>query len=310
MKLSQPIPVREIAAKIRAELIGQEDLLITGINEIHKVEAGDLTFVDVKKYFKRSLDSAASVIILNERTKCPKGKALLLCEDPFEAYNGLTQEYRPFIPTTQVIAPTATIHPTAILEPNVVVADHVEIGANTYIQANTYIGPYTVIGAHVRIHAGVLVGTDAFYFKRTPEKLKKWHSCGRVVIHDWVEIGAGSTINKGVSGDTVIGEGSKLDSQVHLGHGVVIGKHCLLAGQVGIGGKTIVGDRVILYGQVGVAQSLTIGDDVVVYAKSGVSKNLEAGKVYFGSPAGESKEKFREIAALRHLPEFLQNYYK
>ena len=310
MKLQQPIPVKTIAEKIGAKIIGDDSLMVTGYNEIHKVQPGDLTFVDVKKYFNRSLSSPASVIILNEKTKCPKGKALLLCDDPFEAYNGLVLEARPFQPLGVSIAETAKIHPTAIIEPGVVISHHVEIGADSYIQANAYIGEFTVIKERVNVQAGAIIGTDAFYYKRTDEGLKKWRSGGRVVLENDVEIGAGCTVNKGVSGDTIIGEGTKLDCQVHVGHGVVIGKNCLLAGQVGIGGKTIIGDNVILYGQVGIAQSLHIGDNTTVYAKSGIPKDLEGGKTYFGSPAGEARVKFQEVAAVKHLPEFLRNYYK
>lgn len=130
-----------------------------------------------------------------------------------------------------------------------------------------------------------------------------------MVIEDHVEIGAGCTINKGVSGDTVIGEGTKLDCQVHVGHGAVIGKNCLIAGQVGIGGKTTIEDDVVLYGQVGVVQAVRIGKGAIVSAGAGVSKDLEGGKTYFGSPAEESGVRYRELAALRHLPEFLKDFY-
>ena len=310
MKLPQPIPVKEIAAKIGAKLLGDDSLLATGINEIHKVEDGDITFSDVAKYFKRSLDSAATIIILNEKVKPPKGKAVLLCDDPFAAYNSLVTEYRPFRPLTAQVSESAVVHPSAIIEPNVVIGHQVRIGAYSYIQANAYIGDHTVIGEHVTIQAGAIIGTDAFYYQRREEGYAKWRSGGRVVIEDRVEIGAGCTINKGVSGDTIIGEGSKLDCQVHIGHGVVIGKNCLLAGQVGVGGKTVIEDNVVLYGQVGVIQRVRIGRDAVVLAGAGVSKSLEGGKVYFGAPASEAPTKYREIAALRHLPEFFKNYYR
>lgn len=311
MKFSNPIPVKTIAQKIGAQLIGDESLEATGLNEIHKVEKGDITFVDVKKYFDKSLNSEASIIILNEKVRCPKGKALLVVKDPFKAYNNLAKEHRPFEPISERISESALIHPSAILEPGVVVGPHVRIGKNCYIQANVTIAEHTIIGDNVTIQSGSIIGTDAFYFKRHPDgSYEKWRSCGRVVIEDNVEIGAGCTINKGVSGDTVIGAGSKLDCQIHIGHGVVVGKNCLFAGQVGIGGKSIIGDNVILYGQVGVVQRVTIGDGAVVLAGAGVSKDLEGGKTYFGSPASESRTKYRELAALRHLPEFLQNYYK
>ena len=309
MKFSNPIPVQEIAEKIGAKLIGDRSLMATGINEIHKVEKGDITFVDVKKYFDKSLNSAASIIILNEKVKCPKSKALLVTDDPFHAYNDLVLEHRPLIPLSASISDSAEVDPSTVLEPNVIVGHHVKIGKNCHIQANVTIAEHTIIGDNVTIQAGAIIGTDAFYFKKHAHSYEKWRSGGRVVIEDNVEIGAGCTVNKGVSGDTVIGMGTKLDCQVHIGHGVVVGKNCLFAAQVGIGGKTIIGDDVTLYGQVGIAQRLKIGDKVVVLAKSGVSKDLEGGKVYFGSPAVEARTKYRELAALRHLPTFFSSYY-
>jgi len=308
MKFSKPIPIKMIAEKIGAEILGDSNLVVTGINEIHKAEKGDIIFVDVKKYFKASLDSAASIIILNEPTDCPKGKALLLCDKPFEAYNNLVKEYNPFRPLTANISESAQIHPSTIIEPNVVIGHDVKIGKNGYIQANTTIYSDTIIGDNVIIQSGTIIGTDAFYFKSHLDRYEKWHSGGRVIIEDDVQIGAGCTINKGVSGDTIIGQGSKLDCQVHLGHGVVIGRHCLLAGQVGIGGKTVIGDRVVLYGQVGIMQNLTIGDEIVVHAKSGIMKNLESGKVYFGYPAKEAKTMYRELIAQGHLPGLLKEF--
>ncbi len=310
MKFALPIPVSELAEKIGAELIGDASLMATGINEIHKVEPGDITFVDVKKYFAKSLNSAATIILLNEAAECPPGKALLLCSDPFEAYNDIVLEHRPFRPLTAAISDTAEIDPSAIIEPNVVIGHRVKIGLNCHIQANVTIAEHTVIGDEVVIQSGAIIGTDAFYFKKTEAGYERWRSGGRVVLEDRVEIGAGCTINKGVSGDTIIGAGTKLDSQVHIGHDAVIGKNCLLAGQVGVAGNTTLGDGVVLFGQVGIAQNLKIGDKAVVLAKSGVSKDLEGGKSYFGYPATEAMTNYREMAALRHLPEFFSKYYK
>jgi UDP-3-O-[3-hydroxymyristoyl] glucosamine N-acyltransferase len=309
MKFPSPIPVSVLAARFNArQVIGDGNLVATGINEIHKVEPGDIAFSDVKKYFAVTLESAATVILLNEPAECPPGKVILVVEQPFEVYDTLIREYRPFAPLTTPVHHGAEIHPTAIIEPGVVIGNNVRIGANTYIQANAFIGDYSYIGDEVRIGAGAIIGTDAFYFKKHPDgSFQKWRSGGRVIIHDRVDIGAGCTINKGVSGDTVIGEGTKIDCQVHLGHGVVVGRNCLLMAQVGIGGKTIVEDQVVLYGQVGVAQNLHIGKGAVVLAKSGVSKSLEGGKTYFGIPAEEARGKYRELAAIRQLPELLKN---
>jgi len=310
MKFPKPIPVTELARLMDAELIGDDSLKATGINEIHQVEVGDVTFVDVKKYFNKSLQSAASIIILNERVEAPDGKALLLCNDPFQAFNDLVLAYRPYQPLQQAIHPTAEIHPSAILEPNVVVGPQVVIGPDCHIMANATIAEHTIIGARVTVQSGTTIGTEAFYFKRTEAGYHKWRSGGRVILEDDVDVGAGCTINKGVSGDTIIGAGTKIDCHVHIGHDVRIGKRCLFAAQVGIAGNTVIGDEVVLYGQVGIAQNVKIGDKAVVLAKSGIGKDMEGGKVYFGSPATEARVAYREMAALRHLPEFLSSYYK
>ncbi len=309
MKFPQPIPVPALAARLNArQIIGDDSLSATGINEIHKVEPGDIAFSDVKKYFEKTLKSAATVILLNEPADCPPGKVILVVENPFEAYDSLVREHRPFEPITAPVSHRASIHPTAVIEPGVVIAANVRIGAHCHIQANTYIGEYTEIGDHVSIGPNSIIGSDAFYFKKLADgSYQKWRSGGRVIIEDNVDIGAGCTINKGVSGDTVIGTGSKLDCQVHIGHGAVIGKNCLLAAQVGIGGKTIIEDNVVLYGQVGVAQAIRIGKGAVVSAKAGVSKSLEGGKLYFGIPADDAREKYKELVALRQLPGLLKD---
>jgi UDP-3-O-[3-hydroxymyristoyl] glucosamine N-acyltransferase len=301
MKFDEPIPVTTIAEWTGCEIRGDKNLMALGINEIHKVEPGDITFVDLDKYYDRSINSKASIIIIDKLIEPPVGKALLLSNHPFRAYNSIVDRFRPFRPLTTSIHESAKIDPTAILEPNVVVGPHAVIGARSHIQANTYIGSYTIIHEDVSIQPNCIIGSDAFYFKRYPTHFDKWTSCGRVVIHKDVIIGAGCTVDKGVSGDTIIGEGTKFDCQIHIGHGAVVGKHCLFAAQVGIGGKTIIGDHVILYGQVGVAQNLILENNIVVLAKSGVSKNLEKGKTYFGYPAEEVKDKFKQLAALRRL---------
>ncbi|MBK6543800.1 MAG: UDP-3-O-(3-hydroxymyristoyl)glucosamine N-acyltransferase [Saprospiraceae bacterium] len=306
MKLSKPIHVNELASRFGMQLVGNKDQWIYGINEIHKVENGDLTFVDAEKYYSKSINSQASIILINKEAECPEGKTLLITDQPFEVYNQLVLEARPIIPQFTSIAETAYIHSSATIESNVVIGHHAVIGAHAHIQSNSCIGEFTVVGNHVNIQSGVIIGSDAFYYKKTNEGFKKWRSAGRVILHDWVDIGAGCTINKGVSGDTIIGEGTKIDCQVQIGHGVVIGKHCLIASQVGIAGKTILGDHVVLYGQVGIAQNLIIGDRVTVLAKSGVGKNLETGKTYFGIPCEEARLKLKEMAALRILAEKFQ----
>ena len=307
MKFSKPLILSEIAQLINAtHIVGSTTIIATGINEIHKVEAGDITFVDVEKYYQKALHSSASIIIINQAVDAPEGKTLLVCDQPFEAYNLLVKKHRPFRALNSMISPSAHIHPSAIIEPNVIIGANVHIGKRSYIQANVTIREYTNIGDQVIIQSGSVIGADAFYFHKKEKNYEKWRSGGRVIIEDHVDIGPSCTICKGVSGDTIIGAGTKLDAQVHIGHGVEIGQNCLLAAQVGIGGKTIIGNEVTLYGQVGIAPRLKIADKVIVLAKSGVSKNLRAATTYFGYPAREVSLQYKALAALRMLPDLLK----
>jgi UDP-3-O-[3-hydroxymyristoyl] glucosamine N-acyltransferase len=301
MTFLDSISVKELANKFNLKIIGDESLLAMGINEIHKVRSGDITFVDVEKYYDKSLNSAATIILINKEVECPEGKTLLVTDTPFEVYNQIVWNHRPMTHLNSDRGENIIIGLNTQVDHGVHIGHDVKIGKDCYIQSGTFIGDQTEIGNRVIIQAGALIGTDAFYYKKTDGKFIKWRSGGKVIIHDDVEIGAGCTINRGVSGETIIGEGSKLDCQIHLGHGVVIGKHCLIAAQTGIGGKTIVGDNVTMYGQVGVAQNIKIGNGAVILAKSGISKDLEPGKTYFGYPAGEARDKFKEMASLKSL---------
>jgi len=306
MRFDVPVSIGQIAAFIDAELVGDPSMFATGINEIHKVEAGDISFVDFEKYYNKCLRSAATFIIINKKVECPPGKALLICTDPFEAYVKIVKRFRPFEPAYKMISDTATIAESTHIQPGVFIGNHVSVGKNCIIHANVTIYDHTVIGDNVIIHAGAVIGADAFYYKRRKERLvqyDKMESCGRVIIEHDVEIGAGSAIDKGVSGDTIIGAGTKIDNHVHVGHGAVIGKNCLFAAQVGIGGKAVIEDGVILWGQVGVSKDLTIGRDAVVYAQSGVASSIEGGKVYFGSPVDEARKKMKELGWIRRIPE-------
>lgn len=205
-----------------------------------------------------------------------------------------------------MIASTAIIGENTVLQPGVFIGEEVRIGEGCIIHPNVTIYDHTVIGDHVIIHAGTVIGADGFYFKKRGDRElvhDKLESCGRVVIKEAVEIGAGCTIDRGVSGDTIIGAGTKLDNMVHIGHGAVIGKNCLFAAQVGIGGKTIIEDQVTLWGQVGVSKDLVIGSNAVVLAQTGVPSSLKGGKIYFGYPAEEARYKRRELAWIKRIPE-------
>jgi len=284
MKFPSPVQIKWIASHINAELIGETEAFASGINEIHRVENGDLVFVDHPKYYDTCLQSAASFIIINKAVECPPGKALLVVAEPFEAYLKIVSHFNPFVPATASIDPSSLIGEGTYIAPNVFIGHHVSIRE------------HCIIGNNVIIQPGSVIGSDAFYYNSKKDRevwYKKMSSCGRVIIDDDVEIGAGCTIDRGVTHDTMIGRGSKLDNLVHIGHDVVVGKNCLFAAQVAIAGATKVEDGVILWGQVGVSKTLTIGKNAVVLGQSGVSTNLE----------DEARKKMKELAWIKRIPE-------
>jgi UDP-3-O-[3-hydroxymyristoyl] glucosamine N-acyltransferase len=305
MKLTQGITVREIAEVAGAEIIGDPEFTVTGINEIHMVEKGDITFVDHPKYYDKVLRSAASVVLINKKDEAPRGKTLLYCQDPFTAYVTLVKRFRPFIPATAMVSDTAEIGEGTVIQPGVFVGNHVKIGKNCLIHANVTINDHCVLGDNVILNPNVVLGGDAFYFKRRPDRFEKMESCGRVVIGNDVEIGSGTTIDRGVSGDTSIGDGTKLDNLIQIGHDTVIGKNCLIASQVGIAGVTVIQDNVTIWGQVGIQKDLVIESGAEILAKSGVPKSLKGNTTYFGIPVREAREKMKEIALLKQLPGIL-----
>ncbi len=306
MKLPVPVSIKSIASLINAELLGNENNEVTGVNEIHSVEKGDIVFVDHPKYYSACLKSAADFIIINKKTEVPEGKTLLIVDDPFEAYLKIVNHFTPFSPSKKMISDTAVIGEDTIIMPNVFLGNNVIIGSDCIIHPNVCIYDNCIIGNNVIIHSGAVIGSDAFYFNTKKSRntwYKKMQSCGRVVIDDHVEIGANCTIDRGVSGDTKIGQGSKLDNQVHIAHEVVLGKNCLIAAQVAIAGSTKLGEGVTLWGQVGLSKTLTLGNNVTVLAQSGVGENIEDDKVYFGSPAMPALERQKQLIWLKRIPE-------
>ncbi len=306
MKFPSPVSIEWIATLINARIEGNTTGFSTGINEIHKVEEGDLVFVDHPKYYTKCIDSAASFIIIDQSTECPAGKALLIVEQPFEAYLKIVEQFRPFHPATSMIDPTATIGEGSYVAPNAFIGQHVSIGKNCTIHPNVSILEHCILGNNVVVQSGATIGSDAFYYNTKKNRdvwYKKMNSCGRVVLEDHVEIGAGCTIDRGVTHDTIIGEGTKMDNMVHIGHDVVVGKNCLFAAQVGIAGATTVEDGVILWGQVGVNKTINIGKNAIVMGQSGVANSLEGGKTYFGYTAEEAISKRREMIWIRRIPE-------
>lgn len=306
MRFPSPVSITWIAELIGAELLGNSGGQATGINEIHKVEPGDLVFVDHPKYYDKCINSAATFIIINKSVPFPEGKALLVVNEPFEAYLKIVRHFRPYEPATKTVSDTASIGEGTVISAGAVVGNHVVIGSNCVIHPNVTILDHCVIGDNVVIQAGTVIGSDAFYYN-TKKNREVWYrrmeSCGRVIIEDDVEIGAGCTIDRGVSHDTVIGRGTKMDNMVHIGHDTVVGKNCLFAAQVGVAGVVTIEDGVTLWGQVGVSKTLTIGANAVIYGQSGVGNNVEGGKAYLGSPIEDASIKRRELVWIKRIPE-------
>lgn len=307
MKFPQPVTIAWIADLIKAEAIGDININAYGINEIHKVEPGDLCFVDHPKYYDKCLNSDATHIIINNKdVKVPAGKTLLVVSEPFEAYLTIVNYFRPFNAALKPVSDSATIGEGTVVMPNVFIGKDVKIGTNCIIYPNVSLLDYTEIGNNVVIQSGSVIGSDAFYYNTKKNRdvwYRRMQSCGNVVIEDDVEIGAGCTIDRGVTASTRIGAGTKIDNMVHIGHDTNVGRNCLFAAQVGIAGATTIEDGVVLWGQVGVSKTLTIGANAVVYAQSGIPSSLEGGKVYFGSPAEEAQLKKKELVWIKRIPE-------
>jgi UDP-3-O-[3-hydroxymyristoyl] glucosamine N-acyltransferase len=307
MKFPVPVTIKWIANLINAEVVGDENLFANGINEIHKVEATDLCFVDHPKYYDTCLQSAATHIIINTKDVIlPNGKTLLVTNEPFEAYLKIVNHFRPFHPANKSISDDAVIGENTVIMPNVFIGKQVKIGANCVIQPNVSILDFTEIGNNVIIQSGTVIGSDAFYYN-TKKNREMWYkqmqSCGNVIIEDNVEIGACCTIDRGVTASTKIGSGTKMDNMVHIGHDTSVGKNCLFAAQVGIAGAVEIEDGVVLWGQVGVNKTLTIGANAMVMGQAGVISGIEGNKTYWGTPAIDVREKKREVIWIKRIPE-------
>lgn len=294
--------------------------------EIAHGSPGGITFLASPRYADYLAKSPASAVILDTETD-NQGKPAIRLSNPSK---GFTEAMAYLYPQP---TPPQGIHPTAVLGsevnigsgvsigPYVVIDDGVTIGSGSVIGAHVTIGPGTTLGSRVRLHphvvlygdirlgdevviySGTVIGSDGFGYITEDDVHYKIPHIGRVIIGNQVEIGANCTIDRGSIGDTVIGDGTKIDNLVHIAHNVTLGRGCLLAGEVGIAGSVVIGDYVTLAAQVGVVDHLTLGDRVVVAGKSAVRQSLEAGQVYAGDPAEPHSRWLRQRAILKKLPE-------
>ena len=310
MKFPRQHTLKEIAEILQFKYVGDKNFPVFGMNEIHVVSSGDIVFVDHPKYYDKALQSEATVVLIDKEVKCPEGKALLISEDPFRDFNTLTLHFKPFYSSNKSISSSAKIGENTTIQPNCFIGNQVTIGNNCTIHSNVSIYDDTNIGNNVTIHAGTVLGANAFYYKKRSDGLDQLLSGGKVVIKDNVDIGAACTIDRGVTADTIIGEGTKLDNQVQIGHDTVIGKNCLIDSQVGIAGCVIIEGEVTIWGQVGTNSGITIGENAVILGQTGVTKSVKGGKSYFGTPIEESRTKLKELVYIKKIPDIIEKLKK
>lgn len=317
-------------AACSSEEIGR--IVIQGVGPLDTAGPGDVTFLDNKKYLPVLAATKASAVLVKSAfaDRVPEGVVALAVKDPYRAFATVSGRFYPAALKLEGawgetgVSPAAHVHPSARLEPGVTVEPGAVIGARAEIGTGTVIGAGAVIGHDVRIgrnchvasqvtlihcllgnrvivHSGVRVGQDGFGFAMGPGGHQKVPQIGRVVIQDDVEIGANTTIDRGANRDTVIGEGTKIDNLVQIGHNVEMGRHCVIVSHVGISGSTKLGDFVVLAGQVGVAGHLEIGSGAQIGAKAGVMTDVPAGGRWVGAPAKPFMDAAREVAALARL---------
>lgn len=299
MRFQQPQTLRSISEITGAKMIGDENFPVLGTNEIHRVQNGEIVFVNHPKYYEKALNSAATIILIDKEVDCPPGKALLISEDPFRDFNKINTHFRRIFNFTKELHDLEVGEGTQI-HPSAVIGNEVRIGKNCLIFPHVVIGDYTVIGDNVTIQSGTVLGGDAFYYRKLDGNFDRLISIGNVIIENNVEIGNNCTIDRGVTDSTIIGEGSVLDNQIQIGHDTVIGKKCLIASQVGIAGCCILEDEVTVWGQVGMASGVRVASGTVLLGKTGVNKDLKKG-TYFGPLAEEFKEFLKKEIKLKNL---------
>ncbi len=299
MKFQSPQSLKTIAELINAKFVGDENFQVFGTNEIHRVKAGEIVFVNHPKYYDKALFSEATIILIDKEVDCPEGKALLISDDPFRDFNKINEHYQG-IQTFETTGQNAVIGKNCKIHPSVVIGNDVKIGDNCMIFPNVVIGDRTVIGNNCIIQAGTVLGGDAFYYNKNAEGYRKMLSVGNVIIENNVEIGNLCTIDRGVTDSTIIGAGSILDNQIQIGHDTVIGKKVLIASQTGIAGCCIIEDEVTIWGQVGIASGVTIESGTVLLAQVGVNRSLSKG-TYFGPIAEEFRSYLKKEVKLKNL---------
>lgn len=299
MRFKEVQTLEEISKLIGARAVGPIDFKVYGTGEIHRVEAGEIVFVNHPKYYEKALNSNATVILIDKEVEAPEGKALLISEDPFRDFNKINAHYSPY-GHFESERKELEVGENTFIHPSVVIGNFVKIGKDCHISPGVIIGDGTVIGDRVVIGSSTILGGEAFYYRKLGDRHDRLISVGNVIIEDDVEIGQSCTIDRGVTHSTIIGKGSVLDNQIQLGHDTILGKKVLIAAQTGIAGCCNIEDEVTIWGQVGMASGVTVEKGSVILAQCGVNRSLTKG-TYFGPLATEFKEYLRKEVKLKNL---------
>jgi len=337
-KFSVPLKLEQISAHIPGKIITRKKVILNNVSELKEANQNSICFFENSKYsedFKST--SAGLVFVLPDLDQSLNTHSnLILVDKPYIYFMLLVKKWQELtwekpdkmIADSARFAKSTVLGKGVIIGENVVIGEKTKIGKNTIINANVNIGNDVVIGDNcfiypnatiyndtiirnrVILHSGCVIGSDGFGYLLHEGKQNKIPQVGNVIIHDDVEIGANTTIDRATIGSTVIGEDTKIDNLVQIGHNCIIGKHSIICAQVGLAGSTEIGDYVYLAGQVGVAGHLKIEDEVMVGAQSGVSKSIPAKSKYFGSPAIDARTRKRIIAVEKKLPDLLKTVNK
>lgn len=322
--------LEEVARAVNGEIVGDKNVVVTGVCGIKEAKEGDLTFLANNKYAPLIKNTRASAIITSKDIK-KSSKPIIRTDNPSLAFAKMVSLMSPNdipqpsgIDSRAAIGKNVKLGKDVAIQPYVVIEDNVEIGDRTIIYAGGYIGAKTKIGAdcliyprvtirerilignRVTIHSGSVIGSDGFGFAAVCGVHHKIPQIGIVVIEDDVSIGANVTIDRARFGKTIIGKGTKIDNQVQIAHNVEIGENSIIVAQSGVSGSTVIGKNVIMAGQSGVVGHITIGDNTIIAAKSGVAKSLPAGSIVFGYPARPIQKTRRINACQTRLPDLFR----
>ncbi|MCC6675646.1 MAG: UDP-3-O-(3-hydroxymyristoyl)glucosamine N-acyltransferase [Phycisphaerales bacterium] len=326
-----PLTTGFLAGKLNARLIGPPDLPITHINTLERGAPGAITFIRDKRYAAGWPASKASATLVTRGIEVPghdpSARALLIVENADLALNTVLELMAPPAPARRpgahpsaIVDPSASIAPTAHIGPGCIIEAGAVVGEGTALIAQVYLGHQArigrgctlhpgvrildrcVVGDACLLHAGVVIGADGFGFRPDPPRgIAKIPHIGNVEIQPGVEIGANSCVDRAKFGSTVIGAGTKIDNLVQIAHGVQLGRCCIICAQAGIAGSAVIGDGVMLGGQAGVSDNLTVGAGAQLAGKAGAMQDVPAGEMWFGHPAYNGRQAFRDLTLLRRL---------